>query len=303
MRYQLDAREYKLLLDPERFRNIPAETGAGILWEQQLKPIIEARLDLRNGGEPRYEGKLKKRTERTVRYWDTRDCVLTRADLTLRERLPVDCEVNSDAPPEITLKLRMGDLFVVAQTELPSSHGARPTFEEDIAPHEVDDPKPGKQSVIVPAKRAIRSRFARSTTQTTDWSPTQRTLGSLSMLYPSIHEIVEAQGAPFIPNNPLVSGPEISELVYKGAQVRLGAGVIGKFALTLWYVRSEFSAPTVAEISFKCDTIDGDMPGGAARRALALFLGMQIDLGGWVNSKHSSKTALALPGECGTSVE
>jgi hypothetical protein len=45
------------------------------------------------------------------------------------------------------------------------------------------------------------------------------------------------------------------------------------------------------------------MPGKAARRALKLFIGMQSQLSDWVNADYSSKTALALPGNCGKSSE
>ncbi|MDW9793994.1 hypothetical protein GOB42_25020 [Sinorhizobium meliloti] len=300
MRYELDAREYKLLLNPDRFGEVSADTSAGNFWEEHLKPLIDTRLGSRNGGEPRHEGRFTERKERAVRFWDTPDCILTRIDLALRERLPITADGSSDARPEITLKLRMADLFVVAETELPGSRDdARTVFEEDIAPLEVDDPEPDKHSVIVPAKRSIRSRFARSTKQTAEWNASQRSLDGLRLLFPTLREVVETWGVPFIADTALVSGPKIRELAYKGTRVKLGAGIRGKFALTLWYFGSEISVPTVAEISFKCDIIGGDMPGGAARRALVLFLGMQSGLGTWVNSEHSSKTALALPGVCG----
>ena len=81
--------------------------------------------------------------------------------------------------------------------------------------------------------------------------------------------------------------------------MKLGAGVVGKFTLTLWYFGAQQRKPTVAEISFKCATLAGDMPGAAARRALALFVAMQTDLGDWVNSECMSKTVLALPGAGG----
>jgi hypothetical protein len=101
----------------------------------------------------------------------------------------------------------------------------------------------------------------------------------------------------------LISGPSVREFVFRGARVRLGDNIIGKFTLTLWYFGSTHLAPAVAEISFKCALVDGDMPGTAARRALALFIDMQTDLGDWANSEHSSKTAVALPGACGRPTE
>ncbi|MBB3979353.1 hypothetical protein GGQ64_004593 [Rhizobium azooxidifex] len=301
MRPELDGREYKLLLSPERFRDASLETVAEAFWDNQMKPLMDRRLGLRDGGEPRYEGRFDEPIERTVRYWDTPDCALTRASLALRERVQVHGQSRSGARTEITLKLRMADLFVVAATELRGSDDrARSSFEEDIAPLEVDDPLPGKRSVVVPDQRSIRSRFSRSTTQPADWRDPQRTLAGVHVLFPTIFELVgTSTSIQSTPDTGLDCGPTIREFVVKGANVRLGAGIVGKFALTLWYFGAERSAPTVAEISFKCATIEGDMPGKVARRALALFIAMQTDLGDWVNSKHSSKTALALPDICG----
>ncbi len=85
--------------------------------------------------------------------------------------------------------------------------------------------------------------------------------------------------------------------------MKLGDDIVGKFALTLWHFGPTHSAPAVAEISFKCAIVNGDMPSKAAKRALALFVGMQTDLGNWVNSEYSSQTALALPGDCGRPVK
>lgn len=303
MRHELDAREYKLLLNPDRFKEVSPETVADTFWEKHLKRLIDAQLGSRNGNEPRHERRFSERKERVVRFWDTPDCTLTRADLALRERLSKDQEGNAGVRPEITLKLRMADLFVVAAAEMPGSRdGFSTTFEEDIAPLEVDDPEPGKRSIVVPTRRSIRSRFARSTSQTTDWN-TRPTIGDIRELFPTIFELIEASGVQHSPLTELVSGPTIRELVFKGARVKLGGGTVGKFTLTLWYFGAQQPSPTVAEISFKCATIEGDMPGARARRALALFVAMQTDLGGWVNSEHSSKTALALPGGCGSLVE
>ncbi|MDI7865326.1 hypothetical protein MRS76_25875 [Rhizobiaceae bacterium n13] len=300
MESKLDGREYKLLLSPDRFREASIEAVAVAFWDEQMRPLIDQRLGLRDGREPRYEARFDELIARTVRFWDTPECTLTRASLALRERVQTYGQRSSGARPEITLKLRMADLFVVAATDLRGSGDrARTSFEEDIAPLEIDDPQPAKRSVIVPNQRSIRSRFSRSTTQPADWNPSRRTLLGVHVLFPTIFELVETSGMQCAPDTALVCGPTIRELVVKGARVKLGAGIVGKFALTLWYFGAERSTPNIAEISFKCATIDGDMPGKAARRALALFVAMQTDLSDWVNSEHSSKTALALPDACG----
>lgn len=64
----------------------------------------------------------------------------------------------------------------------------------------------------------------------------------------------------------LIAGPLINELITKGAQVRIGENVAQEFTLTFWYFGPVDGSPTVAEVSFKCDTIDGEMPGKAAQR-------------------------------------
>ncbi|WP_370906552.1 hypothetical protein M728_005781 (plasmid) [Ensifer sp. WSM1721] len=302
MRHKLEAREYKLLLNPERFLEASPDTVADIFWNEHLKPLIRG-LGSRNDDEPRDAGRFDKRSERIVRFWDTPDCDLTRADLALRERLAIEDEARPGARSKITLKLRMPDLFVVAATDLPGNGGKfRTTFEEDIAPLEVDDPKPGNRSIVVPEKPSTRSRFALSTTQKVEWTPSSRTLAGLDQLFPTVLKIVASTRAIPATETALISGPRIHELVFEGPSVNLGAGIIGEFALTLWYFGSDHKPSTIAEISFKCATADGDMPGKSAQRAFDLFVAMQA-LGAWVNTEHSSKTSLALPKGCGRPVE
>jgi len=301
MRHELDAREYKLLLTPERFSNSSAATVAAF-WNDKLCPLIDDQLGSRNDGEARHHGWFGAPVERTIRFWDTRDGLFTRLDLALRERVTV-LGSQPTGLPEITVKLRMPDLFVVAATELPGSNAdARTTFEEDIAPLEVDNPTPGGRCVVIASKRSIRSRFSLSTTQTARWkaNPTVR---DLARLLPTLSELVTTSGTIYEPGAPLESGVAIRELVFKGATVKLGSGVIGKFALTLWYFDDQTQSPSVAEISFKCRTPGGEMAGRAARRSLTLFTSMQSDLSDWVNSEYSSKTALALPSASGNATD
>ncbi len=149
MRHELDAREYKLLLNPDRFQKTPSEIVANTFWQERLKPIIQKLGD--RDGEARHDGRFGAPSERIVRFWDTPTCLLTQADFALRERLPAENGTPVSQQPEITLKLRMPDLFVVAATALPGTGGdPRTTLEEDIAPLEVDDPQQDKTSVIVP---------------------------------------------------------------------------------------------------------------------------------------------------------
>ncbi|MGZ2376700.1 MULTISPECIES: hypothetical protein [Sinorhizobium] len=59
---------------------------------------------------------------------------------------------------EITLKLRMADFFVVADTRLDRSDGEKkPQFEEDIAPFEMKPPDPAA-TIVFHASPSIHSR-------------------------------------------------------------------------------------------------------------------------------------------------
>ena len=298
MRRELDAREYKLLLDPVRFSG-EASQAVDILWNDHMKPLIDSALGRRNGDEARYAGRFELTEQRTVRFLDADNCCLTRADLALRERRRITDTEETSALAEIALKLRMPDLFIVASADLAGADdNAETKFEEDIAPLEVDKPDGQDSGVVVSPTPSFRSRFSLSTKQKAKWPSEHATLGDVEALIPSLREVFKSAGVAFDPHATLSKGPEIHEKVFKGASVTFGGGSVGKFSLTFWYFLPERSVPMVAEISFKCATEQGQISANAARRAFILFIGMQSDLGDWLNMEHSSKTALALPAAC-----
>lgn len=161
MRHLIEAREYKLLLEAEHFGRRPSLKDANAFWEDQLKPIIDGRLDKRTDG-TRYENAFQTVSERSICFLDTSGCVLTNCDYALRVRAPLD---GRDRGSQITLKLRTPDLFVVASTILSGNRdGARTQFEEDIAPLGIADPK-NAGNVTIASPPSVRSRFALSTSQ------------------------------------------------------------------------------------------------------------------------------------------
>jgi hypothetical protein len=295
MRHELNAREYKLLLDPSKFTQPLSKDSANNFWYGQVVPVIAEQLDLRDGSS-RAEAPFGSLVKRNVRFWDARDCTLTLADFALRTRSDVQHQAQMSDRQEVTLKLRMADYFVVANTVLPGRNGdAKTKFEEDIAPLEV---KPGPTSTVVfPVRHSIRSRYSLSTTQDAGWSAASSTVGRVRRLFPTLEGLLRQ---PFASGDDevLVGGPVITELAVKGARVRLGENVTGDFTLTFWYFGPAEGSPAVAEVSYKCDTIEGRIPGNVARRAFDLFVGLQTAPGGYVNTDHSSKTAMALPNAC-----
>ncbi|WP_172403325.1 hypothetical protein [Ensifer aridi] len=295
MRQELDAREYKLLLNPAKFDAPLSKASANAFWHAQIEQIIGESLDSSNASQNTFDELL----QRTVRFWDTQDCALAAADLTLRSRVDEDAGVPTSDEHEITLKLRLADFFVVADARLDGSDGGKkPEFEEDIAPYAVKPPD-RTAAVVFPAKPSTRSRYALTTKRHDHWEESSRTEGRLRRLFPRVEDLM---GRQLRGDRRLIGGPEVHEFAAKGAKVRLDQKIVGEFTLTLWHVGAVEEAPTVAEVSFKCNTPGGEMSGKAARRALKLFNALQTDLGkSYLNTKHFSKTALALPAGCASS--
>ncbi|WP_245483869.1 hypothetical protein [Rhizobium ruizarguesonis] len=232
MLHKLKAREYKLLLKPDRFSESALEKVEHF-WNDRMKRLIDDELGQDDQGMPRHEGRFSLEEERIVRYWDTADCLLTCAHLTVRERRQIAKLATSDEC-QVTLKLRMPDMFVVADAQLDaSSAGPDTKFEEDIAPLEVDNPAGDGQPVSIPS-RSIRSRFSLSTTKDRQWSKAIANLGNAQRMFSKLTDHLPF-GTKFEPQRTLIAGPSIREEVFENAQVRLGANVTGKFALTLWF--------------------------------------------------------------------
>jgi len=278
----IDGREYKLLLKPAKFAGDPSAALANNFWNHHLKPIIKGALDKRSGGKARWKGHFGAAKVRSVFYRDSKSHVLDSIDLSLRRR------GKADGKQEITLKLRTSDLFISALTPVTgSSPDARTKLEEDIAPLQVQKRK------VVADYGNTRSRFSRSTTQPLAGDQLPGTLAQACKLFPSLEQDLMRGGLSL--KTPLISGPALDEHVFKGPKVELGSGISAEFTLTLWYRGRKRQKPYVSEISFRCATDDGFMPLPAARRAHLLFVAMQKDLAGWVDTENSSKTALALP--------
>ncbi|MGL4963852.1 MAG: hypothetical protein ACRC67_21655 [Inquilinus sp.] len=292
----LQAREYKLLLKPDRFAGAMSLERADQFWNTQIRSVVQTNLDNKKDGKSRHGRGFDPAKHRTITFRDTGNHRLYGADYILRERVDLDRDGDDASKPELTLKLRTTDLFVAADTPLPGfQDGADTEFEEDIAPLQVSVTRPGHRCVSVAEPRSIRSRFAVSTTQPVPDGLAIDRLGAAFELYPRLLSNLMLTARDEIRSDEaLRSGPVISELVFKNAEVDLGGDVAARFTLTLWYFDADTATPRVAEISFKCKVENGYLPRGAASRALALFVGMQ-GLGDWVNFEEQSKTALALP--------
>jgi hypothetical protein len=295
----LTAREYKLLLDPLRFKDAHGYPGVHAFWEKSLKAIIAEHLGHRHSGEARFRGAFGRPTERAIRFWDTDDLVLARSDWSLRQRTRILNGTEDNAEHELTLKLRTPDLFIAAATLVAAeSKDVMDVFEEDIAPLGLTQLDGwGNARVILSSNPAsIRCRFARAFTRNIHLAKPLARLADLYRLYHGLDDsLPESAFGSLGRIARFFHGDVMLERAYDGAAVALGGGVDGRFTFTEWYLEKDPKVQRVAEISFRLAIPDGGLARSAAERALMLFTSLQRDLGNLLNLRDDSKTALALP--------
>ncbi|HEV7321355.1 MAG TPA: hypothetical protein VGO04_22355 [Ensifer sp.] len=291
MGHVLLAREYKLLLKPSEFKANPTLVSANAFWASRIERIVST-ID-------NHPESFKKVVHRAIRFWDTADCVLSRHDLILRTREEMDENFNPTGKLETTLKLRMPDQFVVASTSLvddgKTDKNIETKFEEDIGPLEVARSKATEGArVVVPVKRSTRNRFSLSTTIEGDPSQRPARLADVFEKFPGAKVLIGDVAT----NEDLISGSVSHEYAFKKAEAKFSDSVDGIFALSLWCFDKPDANPSVAELSYTCETVNGNMPGKAARQAYDLFIKLQNQLADIVDPENTSKTALALPKGC-----
>jgi hypothetical protein len=291
----LDSREYKLMLEPQRFAGSAPAQAVGRFVREQLEPAARRTLDGKAADELR-EKSLDLDERRRVRFWDTASCTLSGSGFALRERLDLTRDGRPAAEPEITLKFRSADLFLAANLRLKArvgANGVESKLEEDVGALAVRTAAGG---AVVALPRSSRSQFARSTTQRLERDDILRSLKDADRLFPTLDDDLRLMGAGSDMAAALTPSPEYRELVYESSMIDLAPDTKIRFALTIWYQEAtNFSRPALAELSFSYATTDGAVSSEAARRGRELFLGLQ-DLQ-WADPGSPTKTALvACPG-------
>jgi hypothetical protein len=289
MEHKLQAREYKILLDPEKSSKLVTLKSVNAFWKRHIQPVIVDTLDTSAEKCKDFEQLL----ERDVRFYDTVGCILTRNQYSLRDRTGPDGKAG-ERERKISIKLRSPDLFVVASTELAGKGNGDPDFEEDIAPLEATGPK-GRVTLESPP--SMRSRFSLVVEEEVDGRKKLQTWADVVRLFPALPALIPAGQVPAAGAR-LRKGKAIRELAFKGAECELDDGAEAEFTLTLWFFGRDLETVRIAEISYKCEFKNGFMPRLPALRAFELFVGLQKKLAGRIDLGEASKTKLALPEAC-----
>ena len=258
------SREYKIMLDAERFRGETSQflTTAKLFW-QDFQSAISSIV-------PEVEGSLDRiEKNRTIKFYDTTDKLLRTNDYVFRERIDLDEKTR-----EVTLKFRHPDRYISQDRNMDArkKNKGKTKFEEDI-------------------KLQFLKLYSFSTKQEISDNKTLDTLRSISDLYPDIASKIDE----FFPDTEiaLVGNFIAREIVITGAQftVRKSPEIRAECALIVWCDRKgDPHIPLLVEFSFKYEDEKEEYTAKMARRAYDVFQVLQ-KMKDWIDPDSMTKTA------------
>ena len=276
----ITSREYKLMLNTERFRD--RQAGAGLFWKL-LTFLVENQGNevIPDAGDP---DKNAERA-RTTWYLDTPGYELRRADVNLRVRE----EPDAKKPYKVTLKYRAPDRY--------SAAGCDVSCKEDVD----DDDIKFEEDVVPP----FASRFSYSVSFKSKELPSLASMADVIDLFPGLAGYGISTGAPIRAVNGFRAN-EVVQLIgkFKLDKMPTARAVSGlpqfvvKASLSHWYLRADQNDyPLVTEFSFGFDAEgqkDDDhlelFPPTVVAGANRLFRDVQ-NQAGWLAQFGTTKTA------------
>lgn len=250
--HALDSREYKVMLDADRFSgDVPS--AVEMLESELLDALTEARPALQSSGSL---AELDK--ERTVVFYDTPgDCALRARGFSFRERV-------EDGDREVTLKARSSDRYIASSHDVSSDRdGADSKFEEDI-------------------KQGYRSVFSRST-KVEIGDKNLNKLDDVTDLFPA-----SAWGG--FDQEAAIERVRLPVQEHRYGKRTFALGELeAEMTVTLWYVSGDLT-PSIAELSFGYEADEFELSPGDVAAGIMLFDTM-ISLDGWTAPESLTKTA------------
>ena len=275
----ITSREYKLMLNTERFRDRSA--GAGLFWEVLSFLVNNQGNEVIPGG---VDPDKDKAMRRTTWYLDTPGYELQRANVTLRVR----DEPDANKRFKVTLKFRAPDRYTAAGNDVRCTKEVKKDdlkFEEDVVP-------------------PFASKFAYSVSFKTDDQPAFDTMADVVAVFPGLASFDIPTVTPIV----VVNGFKAHEVMHYIGKLKLDKmpslradelpDFVVKVALSHWYLRpDENDYPLVTEFSFSYDAVEQDkddqlekFPPTVVASANRLFRDVQ-NQAGWLAPFGSTKTA------------
>jgi len=248
----LTAKEYKVLLDPAKFRTQPVDAANAFL--EELRDKLAAA-----GFDRIVKNDFEDDENRTVRFYDSPGtCRLRALGYSVRERV-------EGTKHKINLKFRSDSQSTAAGTDVSGSSGEA-ELEADITP-------------------PFKPVYSHSASETLPSDKTLTTLADMVALFPPTASLtLPGQEALSV-----VGNLSINERTYDGPKSDLGQNK-AEFTLTLWYVGSPPEVAS-AEVSFKIEDKDkdGDFTTEVDRRSKLMFDTIQ-GMNAWISTASTTKT-------------
>jgi hypothetical protein len=261
------SREYKLMLDVDRFKDRERASGAFLSLLDFLVRKAGGRVVEKQNDEER----------RQTSYLDTSEGALRQQGFALRLREEDDAEEEF----QINLKYRDSDRYISAVQDLSSPQEGKTKFEEDILPPFI-------------------SKFSHSTSIKTDTNPELSSMDKVMAIFPGLRELDIDENAAV----KTVSDFKALEIVRNLCRLEFHEEPIIKASLSFWYLTGEEDEwPLVVEFSFDYDVLESGAdreklelyPYRVVEGANRLFAALQKQEG-WINFRITTKTAFALEG-------
>jgi len=224
---QLNSREYKILLKPQKF--VDRQAGYRAVWNIAKAVAESLGIEVREARRPFRE------IRRKVYFLDTPDHDLRKHGYVLRVRV----KYNGDKPRKeynLTLKYRSTDFEKSSQADITVALGGYKTkakFEADITPK--------KDSL-----GTLRFIYSKSVkVKKLDFNP-GNTLGDYAKIFPVLGKL----GIPLDKKLEIVNGFIVDERKVSPGMLVFGGGINGMVDITTWYEFGDTSEPFVAEFSY-----------------------------------------------------
>lgn len=259
---QITSREYKLMLNVDRFHN--RERDAVDFWH-----LLEFLLT-KQGGEVVKEQHSEE--ERLTWYLDTPEFALRQRGFVLRVR---EESKDGDKRYKTTLKYRSGDRYLAAAQNVASSEEGKFKFEEDILP-------------------PFQSKFSHSNSVKSKKVPKLTKMGKVIDLFPGLETLKIDKDTSIKKVNKFTA----HETFRKVAQVKFSQEPVVKLGLSFWYLLGKKGElPLVAEFSFDYDdeSKSEQFPLEVIMGSKSFFHSLQKQ-SGWLNFQGTTKTAFAYGG-------
>ena len=154
---ELDSREYKLMLEPDKFTGADPLKAVERFTTEQLVPALREQWNHDADGELTKKG-MQIGERRVIRFWDSGDCLLYRNGFAWRGRTEIDEHGKRANELELTLKFRSPDAFLAAGMPVSAKDDAKKVdskLEEDLGPVAV---RGGPGEGVAANPRSVRSQ-------------------------------------------------------------------------------------------------------------------------------------------------